>query len=118
MGQSKPFRRTAIVVEDDAIQRDTIALLLEESDFEVIRCEDAETASLALKSRHPRLLVTDISLADKMNGVELARLARALDPTLRIVIISGQQLASVLPDGVTFLSKLVYPATLIREAVL
>ena len=43
MGQSKPFRRTAIVVEDDAIHRDTIALLLEESDFEVIRCEDAET---------------------------------------------------------------------------
>jgi hypothetical protein len=53
-----------------------------------------------------------------MNGVELARLARAHDPTLRIVIISGQQLASVLPDGVTFLSKPVYPATLIREAVL
>jgi hypothetical protein len=32
MGQSKRFRRTAIVVEDDAIQGDMIALLLEESD--------------------------------------------------------------------------------------
>ena len=40
MGDSKPFRRTALVVEDDPIQRDMIALLLEESDFTVIQCED------------------------------------------------------------------------------
>ena len=104
MGQSKPFHRTAIVVEDDALQRDMIALLLEESDFNVIQCEDAETASLALKARHPCLLITDVKLAGKMNGIELAQLAR-------------QQAASVLPDGVTFLSKPVHPTTLIREAV-
>ena len=49
MGQSKPFRPTAVVVEDDEIQRDMIAVLLEESEFEVIQCEDAETASLAIR---------------------------------------------------------------------
>ena len=49
MAQSKPFRRIAIVVEVDPIQREMIALLLEESDFSVVQCEDAETASLALK---------------------------------------------------------------------
>ncbi|MBR0819294.1 response regulator [Bradyrhizobium liaoningense] len=116
MGQSTPLRRTAIVVEDDAIQRDMIALLLEESNFEVIQCEDAETASLALKARHPSLLITDINLTLKMNGIELARLARMIDPTLRVVVISGQPPASPLPDGVTFLSKPVYPVTLLREA--
>jgi DNA-binding NtrC family response regulator len=117
MGQSKPFHRTAIVVEDDALQRDMIVLLLEESDFNVIQCEDAETASLALKARHPCLLITDVKLAGKMNGIELAQLARKNDPALRVVVISGQQAASVLPDGVTFLSKPVHPTTLIREAV-
>ena len=45
---SEPFRRTAIVVEDDVIQRNMIALLLEERNFTVIPCEDAETAFLAL----------------------------------------------------------------------
>ena len=116
MGQTKPFRRTALVVEDDPIQRDMIALLLEESDFTVIKCEDAETASLALKARHPSLLVTDIKLTGKMNGLELAHLARMNDPMVRVVVISGHRPATALPDGVTFLSKPVYPVALLREA--
>ncbi|MBR0825376.1 response regulator [Bradyrhizobium manausense] len=116
MGQSKPFPRLAIVVEDDDIQRDMIALLLEASDFQVIQCEDAETASLALKMRHPVLLVTDINLVGRMNGIELARFARTNNPALRVVVISGQAPATALPDGVTFLAKPVYPTALIREA--
>ena len=116
MGKSKPFRRAALVVEDDPIQRDMIALLSEESDFTVIQCDDAETASLALKARHPSLLVTDIKLTGKMNGVELAHLARMNDPMVRVVVISGNRPATALPDGVTFLSKPVYPVALIREA--
>jgi DNA-binding NtrC family response regulator len=87
VGRSTPLRRTAIVVEDDTIQRDMIALLLEESDFQVIQCEDAETASLALKARHPSLLITDIKLTGKMNGIELAHFARMMDPALRVVVI-------------------------------
>jgi two-component system cell cycle response regulator CpdR len=116
VGQSEPFRRTAVVVEDDPIQRDMIALLLEESDFTVIQCEDAETASLALKARRPSLLVTDVKLTGKMNGLELAHLARLNHPMVRVVVISGHRPATALPDGVTFLSKPVYPAALIREA--
>lgn len=116
MGQSKPIRQTAVVVEDDAIQRDMIALLLEESDYKVIQCEDAETASLALKACHPRLLITDIKLAGKMNGMELAQLARTKDPELRVVVISGEPPAGDLPEGVTFFAKPVYPVALIREA--
>ena len=116
MGQSKPIPRVAVIVEDDDIQRDMIALLLDESDFQVIQCEDAETASLALKARHPVLLITDVNLAGRMNGIELARLARTNNPALRVVVISGQQPMSALPEGVTFLAKPVYPTTLIREA--
>lgn len=112
--QSEPFRRTAIVVEDDAIQRNLIALLLEESDFNVIQRDDAETAFLALYAHHPSLLITDVNLVGKMNGLELARLARMNDPMLRVVVISGQHPAAALPDGVTFLSKPVCPAALIR----
>ena len=117
MGQSMSLRRIAVVVEDDELQRDMIALLLEESGFKVIQCEDAETACLAVKARHPSLLVTDVSLTGKMNGAELAQLARLGDPALRVVVISGQPLASPLPDGVRFFLKPVYPAALLREAM-
>ena len=116
MAQSNPSRRAALVVEDDPIQRNMIALLLEESDFTVVQCEDAETASLALKARHPSLLVTDIKLSGRMDGLELAYLARMNDPVMRVVVISGHPPATALPDGVTFLPKPVYPVELIREA--
>lgn len=117
MGQSKPFRATAVVVEDDEIQREMIALLLEESDFDVIRCEDAETALLALKMHRPSMLVTDINLAGKVDGLQLARIARSNDPKMRVVVISGQPPASALPDGVAFFSKPFYPVELLREVI-
>jgi DNA-binding response OmpR family regulator len=93
-----------------------LALLLQASDFEVIQCDDAETASLALKERHPLLLVTDVNLTGHRDGIELARLARQLAPDTRVLVISGNPLKGVLPDGVRFLSKPLYPTNLLREA--
>ena len=116
MGQSKPFRPTAIVVEDDEIEREMLALLLEGSDFEVIQCEDAETASLAIKVRHPSLLITDVNLTGRMNGIELASLARRQSPDTRVIVISGNPPARALPDGVKFLSKPLYPTAFLQEA--
>lgn len=116
MGQSKPLRPTAVVVEDDEIQRDMIALLLEESNFDVIQCEDAETASRAIRKRHPTFLITDINLAGRMDGVELARLARKINPNMRVIVISGLAPPSALPDGVKFFAKPFYPISLLREA--
>ena len=71
MGQSKPYRPTALVVEDDPIQREMISFLLAETDYDVIQCEDAETAELALKSRHPAVLITDVSLVGNMRASSL-----------------------------------------------
>lgn len=114
MGQSKPFRPTALVVEDDPIQREMIVLLLEETDYDVIQCEDAETAELAL-SRHPALLITDVGLVGAMTGIELMERAREADPALRVIVMSGLPLAEALPDGVTFFAKPFYAIELIRE---
>ncbi|MDN5004272.1 response regulator transcription factor [Bradyrhizobium sp. GCM10027634] len=116
MGQSKPIRPTALVVEDDDIQREMLALLLEESNFEVLQCEDAQTAALALKARHPSLVVTDINLVGDMDGVELAHLAQQQNANTRIIVISGRPLPRPLPPGAKFLTKPVYPTALLAEA--
>ena len=78
MGQSKPFRATALIVEDDPMQREMICLLLEESDFDVIECESAEAAELVLERRPENLvlMMTDVQLAGNMNGAELAHVAK------------------------------------------
>jgi DNA-binding response OmpR family regulator len=116
MGQSKPIRPVAIVVEDDDIQREMLALLLEESNFEVLQCEDGDTAVLALRMKHPTLMVTDITLVGKMDGVDLAHYAQQHNADMRIIVISGRPLSRPLPPGAKFLAKPVYPTALLAEA--
>src|ERR1043165_9897485 len=82
MGQAKPLRAIALIVEDDAIQRDMISMLLEESEYEVILCETAEEALLVLdrKGRKLSFLMTDVNLAGRMSGAELAAIAHQRHP--------------------------------------
>ena len=42
-------RHTALVVEDDAMQRELVSVLLEECDMAVIQCESAESAEVVLE---------------------------------------------------------------------
>ena len=120
MGQSKPFRATALVVEDDAIQREMISMLLEESEYEVFLCETAEEALLVLdrKGRKLSLLMTDVNLAGRMSGVELAAIARQRHPLLDVVVTSGKTLNEKLPDGVKFWAKPWAALDVLREAAL
>jgi DNA-binding NtrC family response regulator len=118
MGQSKPFRATALIVEDDPMQREMICLLLEESDYDVIQCESAEAAELVLENSGGslRLMMTDVNLAGHMNGVELAHIAKRRIPDLSVIVTSGRPLREALPDGATFWSKPWVPLDVIREA--
>ncbi|KRR10183.1 response regulator [Bradyrhizobium valentinum] len=118
MGQSKPFRATALVVEDDPMQRDMICLLLEESEVDVIECESAEAAELVLErvAGDLVLMLTDVQLAGNMDGVELAHIARKYNPEMGVIVTSGKPLHQELPDGVQFWSKPWAPLDVIREA--
>ncbi|SDT45060.1 response regulator [Bradyrhizobium canariense] len=118
MGQSKPFRATALVVEDDPMQREMICLLLEESDYDVIQCESAEAAELVLERNGGslRLMMTDVHLAGHMNGVELAHIAKRRVPDIDVIVTSGMPLRQPLPDGAQFWSKPWAPLDVIRAA--
>ncbi|MBR1145893.1 response regulator [Bradyrhizobium sp. AUGA SZCCT0431] len=118
MGQSKPFRATALVVEDDPMQREMICLLLEESDMDVIDCESAEAAELVLEEAGASLvlLMTDVQLAGHKNGVELAHVAKKFNPDIDVIVTSGKPLRQPLPDGARFWAKPWAPLDVIREA--
>jgi CheY-like chemotaxis protein len=118
MGQSKPFRATALIVEDDPMQREMICLLLEESDVDVIECESAEAAELVLEHAGGNLvlLMTDVQLAGHMDGIELAHIARKYNPAMGLIVTSGRPLQQALPDGAKFWSKPWAPLDVIREA--
>ena len=118
MGQSRPFRATALVVEDDPMQREMIALLLEESHFDVIECESAEAAEAVLRriAGELSLVMTDVSLAGSMNGVALAYVAKRCNPELDVIVTSGEPLPGPLPEGVAYWSKPWAPLDVIRLA--
>lgn len=118
MGQSKPFRATALVVEDNSTQREMMSVLLEESNYDVIQCESAEAAELVLQrlSQTLALVITDVSLAGRMNGVQLARIARDRNPRLDVIVTSGRDLPEPLPDGAKFWAKPWAVLDLLREA--
>ena len=118
MGQSKPFRATALIVEDDPMQRDMICLLLEESEVDVIECESAEAAEAVLRriAGQLALVMTDVNLAGAMDGVSLAFVARRYNPKLDVIVTSGSPLPRPIPKGVKYWSKPWAPLDVIRLA--
>jgi CheY-like chemotaxis protein len=117
MGQAQTYKRLALVVEDDPVQRETIVTLLQESDMDVIQCESGEAAEMVLEHVGGCLttLLTDVSLAGSMDGIELAQIAHERYPALRIVVISATPRVSRLPDGTSFISKPWSPLELLRQ---
>jgi CheY-like chemotaxis protein len=118
MGQSHPSRSTALIVENDQAQREILSVLLEESDMQVIQCESAEAAVLVLEKSGGclTLLFTDVDLAGRMDGIELAYIAKLKFPDLNIIVTSGTPRVRRLPDGTMFLAKPWAPLDVLREA--
>jgi DNA-binding NtrC family response regulator len=104
-----PEPHVALIVEDDPDVRELAAALLEETELDVVEVESAEAALECLRERGSEvaMLFADVCLPGSMDGVQLARAACTLWPTVRIVLTSGDPGAQVdaLPECVTFMPK-------------
>jgi DNA-binding NtrC family response regulator len=114
MGQA--LKPTALVVEDDEFQRSFMSILLEESDMTVIQCGSAEAAVSVLEYSEVSMMFTDVELAGRMDGIELAYVAKQKFPNLHIIVTSGTSPARFLPDGTTFMAKPWKAIDVLREA--
>src|SRR3954471_15535056 len=71
-------RPVVLVVEDEGLVRMFVTDVLEEAGFEVAEAENAEAGLLALHARPDvRVLFTDVNMPGRIDGLELARIARA-----------------------------------------
>lgn len=104
-----PEPHVALIVEDDPQVRELAAALLEETKLDVVEVGDAEAALAYLKDRggEVAMMFADIRLPGLMDGVQLAKAACTLSPTIRIVLTSGDPgaLSEDLLDCVTFMPK-------------
>jgi DNA-binding NtrC family response regulator len=107
MGQANPFKPIALVVEDDVMERKMVVTLLEESEIGVIQCESAEAALRILEKvgTFLSMMFTDINLAGKIDGVELAHFVHQQYPNIHVIVTSGHTPANSLPEGTMFMPK-------------
>ena len=104
MGQL--LKPTALVVEDDGDQRALVSALLEECGLKVVECETAEAAAVAMEHLRDTLVMifVDVNLAGRMDGVELATLARQKLPRVSVVLTSGSDVPKI-PADTLFMQK-------------
>ena len=109
MNPRQPEPHIALIVEDDPDVRTLAAVLLEETPLDVVEVESAEAALECLQERggEVAMMFADVRLPGSMDGVQLARAACTLWPTVRVVLTSGDPGAASgdLPECITFMPK-------------
>jgi CheY-like chemotaxis protein len=89
------FRRTSgparlLIVDDDQICGDAVARALRAAGFEVSLAPDYRLALEDLESTRPiDLLITDIVMPDRVNGLALSRMARMRRPELKVIYLTA-----------------------------
>lgn len=107
----------ALIVEDDPIQREVLASTLSAANLDVIQCSSAAAAELIVGAVGAELsvVVIDVWLSDQPAGAELARFAAHQHPSLKIVVISGDENCT-LPQSARFIRKPYQPVDVLRAA--
>ena len=78
-----------LVVDDERVIADTLAMILNQSGFEARAVYSGEKAVELAASFTPDMLITDVIMAD-LNGIDAAIMIRALLPNIKILLFSGQ----------------------------
>jgi len=108
----------ALLVENDHLQRETLAAALASENLDVIECASAAAAELIVSriGTELQVLIVDLWLSNEPDGAELARYAAQQHPRLRILVISGDE-DLALPEKVCFIRKPYSPADVVSAAV-
>ena len=94
-------RTRILVVDDDPICGDATARVLRAAGFEVSLAPDHRLALEDLESARPvDLLITDIVMPDRVNGVALSRMARMRRPELKVIYLTAYDIPGVDDDAI------------------
>ncbi|PYE93234.1 response regulator receiver domain-containing protein [Rhizobium sp. PP-F2F-G38] len=99
---------TVLVVDDEALVRLDIVILLENEGFTALEASNADDA-IDIMSTHPeiQLMFTDIDMPGSMDGLKLATAVRDRWPPMKIIVASGRRRLcdELLPVEGRFFSK-------------
>jgi CheY-like chemotaxis protein len=114
-------RPRVLVVDDEKVIANTLAMILNQSGFEAQAVYSGEKAVELASTYQPDMLITDVIMAD-LNGIDAAIRIRALLPKIKILLFSGQAATADLLEqarerGYEFeiLAKPVHPQDLLSK---
>jgi len=110
-----------LVVDDERVIADTLAMILNQSGFQAKAVYSGETALEMAPVFEPDMLIADVIMAD-LNGIDAAIQIRSLLPRIKILLFSGQAATADLlekarANGYEFeiLAKPVHPQDLLTR---
>lgn len=112
-------RRMVLVVDDEPLVADTLAMILSQAGFEARPVYDAKAALHAARETMPGFLLTDVQMPET-NGIELAMQVAKEFPACGILLFSGHATSADLEGarraGFEFplMEKPIPPAHLVR----
>jgi DNA-binding response OmpR family regulator len=114
-------RRRVVVVDDEKVIANTLAIILNNAGLEAKAAFSGEEAIILTESFRPDLLIADVIMPG-MSGIEVAIIVRHKLPNCEILLFSGQATTSDMLDtarsqGYDFeiLAKPVHPADLLER---
>jgi CheY-like chemotaxis protein len=93
-------REAILVVDDEPVIRMLVAEVLDELGYVALQAADGPAALKILQSKtRIGLLITDVGLPGGMNGRQVADAARAVQPGVKVLFITGYAENSLLSHG-------------------
>jgi DNA-binding NtrC family response regulator len=87
--QDESRKRRVLIVDDEQIIADTLAMILIQTGFEATAVYSGARAVEAARELKPDILISDVIMAER-NGIEAAlEIAQTL-PGCRVILLSGQ----------------------------
>jgi len=110
-----------LVVDDERVIADTLAMILNQSGFEARAVYNGERALELIPIFEPDMLISDVIMGD-VNGIDAAIRIRAMRPKIKVLLFSGQAATADLLENARhnghefeILAKPVHPQDLLNR---
>lgn len=87
-----------LLVDDEAVYVDVLANRLGKRGFEVQKAYTSPEALLVLRTQQFDVAVLDLKMPD-MDGIEVLKIAKQVDPTLQVIMLTGHGSAEACEQG-------------------
>jgi len=95
-----PSKHEILIVDDEPVVRDTLAMLLQASGYDVSVAQNGFDALLQLKRRVPAIVLSDLNMP-QMSGFEFLSVVRRRFPRVSVIAMSGAyHSGDAVPGGV------------------